>query len=269
MPGFQCAECGSAFDVPEATLAKFPGWKPRFCLKHRKPASATANAHPKAAAGAARWAARRDAETPADRTAPVAITVAATAEALAAGTAPVQRLPPGRAAGSKTWRRGGVSAVDLSPAEVLATYTGGPRDGVFTDGGSRPNPGRGGWGFVHVAGGEIVAEGRGGDPRTTNNRMEMTALIHALESLPDTARTVIYSDSNLCVQTLTDWARGWERRGWTKNGGEIKNLDLVQHAWRLVQDHPGVRLQWIKAHDGSRWNEYADALATLGMNEGK
>ncbi|MSP90866.1 MAG: ribonuclease HI [Myxococcales bacterium] len=144
----------------------------------------------------------------------------------------------------------------------MTTYFRGPQDGVFTDGGARPNPGQGGWGWVYVEAGRILAQGHGGDRQTTNNRMEMSAIIDALRHLPPDAATVLYSDSDLCIKTLTQWARGWEARGWRKKDGEIKNLDLVQQAWALVQERPHVRLQWIKAHDGSRWNEYVDALAT-------
>ena len=167
---------------------------------------------------------------------------------------PVQRLAPGP-------RGGGVEG-ELTPEQVLATYFRGPQDGIFTDGGARPNPGTGGWGWVHVEAGRILAQGHGGDRNTTNNRMELSAIIDALRHLAPDAKAVLYTDSDLCVKTLTIWARGWQARGWRKKDGEIKNHDLVQQAWALVQERPGVKLQWIKAHDGSRWNEYVDALAT-------
>lgn len=147
-------------------------------------------------------------------------------------------------------------------AEVLKRYQGGPNTGVFTDGGSSPNPGPGGWGFVHVENGEILHQGHGHHPDTTNNRMELTAIINALKSLPLDAKAVIYSDSNICVQTVNQWAAGWERRGWKRSGGPIANLELVQEMYSLAKQHPGVRLEWLKAHNGWRWNEYADALAT-------
>jgi ribonuclease HI len=72
----------------------------------------------------------------------------------------------------------------------------------------------------------------------------------------------VYSDSQLVVKTLTAWARGWEARGWQRKDGAVMNLDLVQRAYRLAKERPGARIQWIRAHDGSRWNEYADALAS-------
>ena len=150
----------------------------------------------------------------------------------------------------------------LTTRQVLARHEGGPQSGVFTDGSCSGNPGPGGWGAVRVRGGEIVAERHGSDPQTTNNRMELAAIIAGLELLdPDEAEDV-YSDSRLVVQTLTKWAEGWERRGWRRKTGAVKNLDLVQRAYALAKGRPRARIQWIRAHDGARWNEYADALAT-------
>ena len=150
----------------------------------------------------------------------------------------------------------------LTPDEVLRRYTAGPKSGVFTDGSCDGNPGPGGWGFVWVDDGEIVAESSGVDPSTTNNRMELTALIAAYETLPEDAELSVYSDSQLCVKTVNEWAAGWERRGWRRKSGPIANLELVQKLYHIANAHPAVTLQWIKAHDGSRWNEYADALAS-------
>jgi ribonuclease HI len=157
--------------------------------------------------------------------------------------------------------------VPLSPQEVLARYTAGPKTGVFTDGSCEGNPGPGGWGFVWVENDVIRAERCGHDPSTTNNRMELTGLIAAYQALPRDAEITVYSDSQLCVNTINEWARGWEARGWRRKTGPIANLELVQELWALAQSHPRVQLRWIKAHDGSRWNEYADALATYWMQD--
>ena len=151
-----------------------------------------------------------------------------------------------------------------TPEEVLETHFGGPDSGVFTDGSCEPNPGPGGWGWVWVEGGEIRAEGHGREPDTTNNRMELRALIEAIAALPDDRDLVVYSDSQLCVKTINEWAPGWEARGWKRKSGPIKNLDLVKQLLALVRSKPRVEVQWIRAHDGTRWNEYADALASLG-----
>ena len=150
----------------------------------------------------------------------------------------------------------------LSTAQVLERFQDGPDSGVFTDGSCEGNPGPGGWGFVWVENGEIRAEKSGQDPATTNNRMELRALIEAYETLPNDSRATVYSDSQLCVNTVNQWAAGWKARGWRRKGGEIKNLELVKRLYELAQSHPHVTLKWIKAHDGSRWNEYADALAS-------
>jgi len=150
----------------------------------------------------------------------------------------------------------------LTPAEVLERYHDGPRTGVFTDGSCEGNPGPGGWGTVWVEDDRIVAERHGHDPATTNNRMELQALITAFELLPEDAEVTVYSDSDLCVKTVNEWAAGWERRGWKRKTGPIANLELVKRLYALARAHPKVKLRWIRAHDGSRWNEYADALAT-------
>ncbi|MCB0351880.1 MAG: ribonuclease HI [Bdellovibrionales bacterium] len=155
----------------------------------------------------------------------------------------------------------------LTLSEVLEKFHSGPDTGVFTDGGASPNPGPGGWGFVHVEKGQIVHQGYGHDASTTNNRMELTALIEALKSLSPDAVITVYSDSNLCVQTINEWASAWEKRGWKRKTGPIKNLDLVQQLYSLAKKRPGVKLQWVKAHNGDLWNEYADSLATAWSRE--
>ena len=153
----------------------------------------------------------------------------------------------------------------MSTAEVLDRFDAGPQRGVFTDGSCSGNPGPGGWGTVRVRDGEVIAERHGFERDTTNNRMEFEAMIVGLELLdPDEAET-IYTDSRLVVQTINQWAASWARRGWQRKTGPVKNLDLVQRAYALAQERPRVRIEWIAAHDGSLWNEYADALATAYM----
>jgi ribonuclease HI len=164
-----------------------------------------------------------------------------------------------------------VSRRDSSPLlttdQVLQRYSSGPKSGVFTDGSCEGNPGPGGWGFVWVENDEIVQEKNGSDRDTTNNRMELTALIEALRVLPEDAEATVYSDSQLCVKTVNEWAAGWERRGWRRKSGPIANLELVKQFYALARARPGVRIEWIRAHDGSRWNEYADALASRYLLE--
>lgn len=137
-----------------------------------------------------------------------------------------------------------------------------PHTGVFTDGSAVPNPGPGGWGVVYVVDDEIVAERAGHDPDTTNNRMELTALLEALDLVPEGTPATVYSDSNLAVRTITEWAAGWEKRGWKRKSGPVENLDLVKKVFLGYRRRPELELRWIKAHVGFRWNEYADRLAS-------
>jgi ribonuclease HI len=154
-----------------------------------------------------------------------------------------------------------------STAEVLRRYSAGPQTGVFTDGSAVPNPGPGGWGYVHVVEGSIVSSDCGHESDTTNNRMELKALIMAYRSCAPDKGITIYSDSNLCVQTVNQWAAGWEKKGWKRKTGPIANLDLVQELYALSKEKKLVKLEWIKAHNGWLWNEYADSLATAWMRD--
>lgn len=143
----------------------------------------------------------------------------------------------------------------------------GPQTGVFTDGACSGNPGPGGWGAVYVVDGVILDEAHGFDPDTTNNRMELTALIEGLKLVPEGTRVTVYSDSNLAVRTINEWASGWEQRGWQRkkagpDGSKVpKNLDLVKAAYRGYRTRPEIELEWIKGHADFTWNEYADELA--------
>ena len=99
-----------------------------------------------------------------------------------------------------------------TPEEVLLRHSAGPKEGVFTDGSCEGNPGPGGWGFVWVENDEVREQHFGSDPDTTNNRMELKALIEAYKLLPLDAQVTVHSDSQLCVNTVNQWAAGWERR---------------------------------------------------------
>jgi ribonuclease HI len=240
MPDFRCQSCGTTFSLQQATLDKYPNWTPRTCRKC-KPASSGGGSRPE-----------------------VGLAYKARAQARTAGGG-------GRSSSSGASGGGRVHSAtkeeNLPVAEVLRRYTGGPQEGVFTDGACAPNPGPGGWGAVVVENGEMKAERHGHEKDTTNNRMEMTAIIAAFEMLPVDARVTVYSDSKLCIDTLDSWAKGWERAGWKRKTGPIKNLDLVQRAYALRKEHPHVKLAHISAHAGHRWNEVADALATAWMRD--
>lgn len=133
---------------------------------------------------------------------------------------------------------------------------------IYTDGSSsgRLGVGPGGWAFVaYDVAGQLLLEASGGAYRTTNNRMEMRAIIEAMR-YADGRKCVICSDSQLCVNTLTTWAMGWEKRGWRKREGEIANLDMVQLAWGLYRASQ-VEMRWVRGHAGNAGNERADVLA--------
>ncbi len=155
----------------------------------------------------------------------------------------------------------------LTLIDVLERYSDGPSSGVFTDGSAIPNPGPGGWGAVYVVDGDVVAQEHGHDPDTTNNRMELTAIIEGIGLVPPGRPAVLHTDSRLAVDTLTTWAKGWERRGWRRKSGPVENLDLVKRAYELVTARPEIEIRWVKAHAGNRWNEYADSLATAWARE--
>ncbi|CAN5725270.1 hypothetical protein BH24ACT14_BH24ACT14_19490 [soil metagenome] len=180
-------------------------------------------------------------------------------DASASGSGASGKAHPGRTRG---YRSATLVEENLTTAEVMAKYTEGPTDGVFTDGSAHPNPGEGGWGAVYVVGDTKIAERHGHEPKTTNNRMELTALTVGYDMVPHGTAATVYTDSKLCVDTITKWAKGWAARGWQRKGGEIANLDLVQELYARAQARPELRLQWIAAHSGSRWNEYADSLST-------
>ena len=95
--------------------------------------------------------------------------------------------------------------------------------------------------------------------------MELQALIEAFKMLPEDAAADVLTDSRVCVNTITKWAPSWERKGWKRKAGPIKNLELVQELLALYRAHQTCGLLWIAAHSGNRWNEYADSLATAWM----
>lgn len=141
--------------------------------------------------------------------------------------------------------------------------TSGPDTGVFTDGCCEHNPGPGGWGAVKVVAGSVVEERHGHDPETTNNRMELRALIEGYKMVQPEEELSILSDSELCVKTINEWAAAWERNGWRrgKKREPVLNLDLVQELYALARSRPYATLEWIRGHNGARWNEYADLLS--------
>ena len=136
---------------------------------------------------------------------------------------------------------------------------------IHTDGGCTPNPGPGGWGAV-LRYGEHVRELYGGEPdETTNNRMELTAPIMALEALKRPAVVHLHTDSTYVRNGITSWMAGWKRNGWkTASKQPVKNVDLWQRLESACARHQ-VEWFWVKGHAGVADNELADQLATRGM----
>lgn len=136
----------------------------------------------------------------------------------------------------------------------------------YTDGACSGNPGPGGWGVL-VRSPSTEVEYCGGHPATTNNRMEMTAVIRALETLTAPATVKIYSDSQYVIKGITEWISGWKARGWrTATKDPVKNEDLWRKLDELASAHK-IEWVWVKGHSGHIENERADGLARKGLTE--
>ncbi len=137
---------------------------------------------------------------------------------------------------------------------------------IYTDGACKGNPGPGGWG-VWLRSGEHSKEMWGGERNTTNNRMEMTAVIEALASLKRSCEIVLYTDSEYVKNGITTWIHNWKRRGWkTADNKPVKNAELWQRMDALAALHR-IDWRWVKGHAGDPGNERADALANRGVEE--
>lgn len=137
---------------------------------------------------------------------------------------------------------------------------------IYTDGACRGNPGPGGWGALLTAGAR-QKEIWGGEPETTNNRMELTAAIEALHALKRPSQVVLYTDSVYVKNGITSWMSAWKRRGWRTAGKQpVKNRDLWQALDEATRAHE-IDWRWVKGHAGDAGNERADALANRGIDE--
>jgi ribonuclease HI len=143
-----------------------------------------------------------------------------------------------------------------------------PQVTIYTDGGASPNPGPGGWGVVliHSASGR-VKELHGGEPSTTNNRMELTAAIRALEALKGPCVVTMITDSEYLRRGIAEWLPVWIASGWKRGkGADVQNEDL----WRrlaMLTGHHEVAWEWVKGHAGNAYNERADALASRAIRQ--
>ena len=132
---------------------------------------------------------------------------------------------------------------------------------LYTDGACRGNPGPGGWGAILVYG-RYEKEMSGGERETTNNRMELLGAIEGLSALKEKCSVKLYSDSKyLCDAFNEGWVYTWREKGWRRSGGELKNPDLWDRLFNLVEYHE-VSFNWVKGHNGHEYNERCDKLAT-------
>ena len=137
---------------------------------------------------------------------------------------------------------------------------------IYTDGACRGNPGPGGWGALLQAGPHEKAL-CGGEAHTTNNRMELTAVIRALQALKRPSAVQIHTDSQYVQKGISEWIHNWKRRGWlTANKQPVKNVDLWQMLDELASAHE-IDWRWVKGHAGHPGNERADQLAIQGIDE--
>jgi len=137
---------------------------------------------------------------------------------------------------------------------------------IYTDGACRGNPGPGGWGAVLIAGRHRKTM-HGGAPETTNNRMELTAAIEALNALKGRRKVVLHTDSKYVMDGISQWLANWKQRGWKTAGRKpVKNQDLWMALDEATQAHD-VTWKWVRGHAGNDGNEEADALANRGIDE--
>ncbi|MBX3047397.1 MAG: ribonuclease HI [Anaerolineales bacterium] len=134
---------------------------------------------------------------------------------------------------------------------------------IFSDGSCEGNPGRGGWAALVRTDGQ-ERELSGSEAHTTNNRMELTAALRALESLPSGSRVNFYTDSEYLRKGITEWLPGWVARGWKRKGGALANVDLWQALAKVIRQHE-IEWRWVRGHAGHAENERVDRLARSAM----
>lgn len=134
-----------------------------------------------------------------------------------------------------------------------------PQVEIYTDGSCSPNPGPGGWAAL-LRYQDIERELSGCEVETTNNRMELTAAVQALQSLKKPCRIVIYTDSEYLRRGITEWLPGWRKRNWRRKTGTLANIDLWQALDVLLKDHE-IEWRWVRGHAGNKYNERVDLLA--------
>lgn len=138
-----------------------------------------------------------------------------------------------------------------------------PHVEIYTDGACSGNPGRGGWAAL-LRSGSHERELSGGEAQTTNNRMELTAALRALQALKKASRVDFYTDSQYLRRGISEWLPSWQARGWKRKGGELANVDLWKALAVEVKQHE-IRWHWVRGHAGHKENERVDLLARQAM----
>jgi ribonuclease HI len=138
-----------------------------------------------------------------------------------------------------------------------------PRVTIYTDGACEPNPGPGGWAALLLFG-RHEKELSGAEPRTTNNRMELTAAVQALSTLSQPCRVDFYTDSEYLRRGITEWLPDWRCRGWKRKKGKLANIDLWQALEAAIEEHD-ISWHWVRGHAGDRYNQRVDSLARKTM----
>ncbi|HVK53439.1 MAG TPA: ribonuclease HI [Burkholderiales bacterium] len=148
-----------------------------------------------------------------------------------------------------------IQTTNAAPSDIIE---------IYADGACKGNPGIGGWGaWLRYDGHE--KELFGGETMTTNNRMELTAVIRALEAITRTAPVIVHTDSQYVQKGITEWLVNWKRRGWkTSDGKPVKNVDLWRELDALAANHK-IQWRWVRGHSGDVGNERADQLANRGV----
>jgi ribonuclease HI len=138
-----------------------------------------------------------------------------------------------------------------------------PQVVIFTDGACEPNPGSGGWAaLLRFGGSEKLLSGS--DPATTNNRMELTAALQALQALKRPCQVEFFTDSEYLRRGITEWLPGWRQRGWKRKGGALANQELWQALESALAGH-SIHWHWVRGHAGNRDNQRVDRLARQAM----
>jgi len=136
---------------------------------------------------------------------------------------------------------------------------------VYTDGACYGNPGPGGWAaLVNINGSERMFSG--GHRETTNNRMELTAALKALQNIPDAREVAVYTDSEYLKLGITEWMPSWKENNWKRKGGQLKNKDLWQALDKTISDRK-VEWHWLKGHAGNPQNERVDRMARIALRK--